>query len=118
MEIVFIDDVLKQQGTLLDCKSNLVDFGIYDKENKRFRYKIVNIDKDCFKNVLNQADSSDNQDTTSSYSSSDIYRILYYLMKNDNDSVMYELSITSHQSGIAESDSLLEDIVASFRYFD
>lgn len=111
MEIVFIENTVKHTGEFMGCESQLSDFGVFDKHGKRYRYKVVKVDNDCFKQKFSTSSADD-------FRTDDTYKIMYYFMKNDLDSVLYELSIITPKLHFAESDSLILNLAESFKIYD
>ena len=90
MEIVFIEDILKYNGQYAEGESQLLNYGIYDKNKKRLRYKIVRLPI------------------------KGLYKTLYYFMRNDYSKYYYELSIVSHLNNFLVADSIITQIAESF----
>lgn len=119
MEIAFIEFTVKNNGSAFGIRSDLVDFGVYERDGRLYRYKLVKIGGDRFSEAIEKAGmGSSGADTAASTGPEDFYRILYYMMKNDRDSVLYELGITVNEDEISSADSLLFGVVSSLRFKD
>lgn len=92
MEIVFIEECLKYNSAFYGAKSKLLDFGVYDLNNTRYRYKITQTPFD------------------------DVFKQMYFFMKNDKDTILYELSFATNLESFYYADSVLRTTVESFLF--
>lgn len=91
MEIAFNENIIKynliNEGATI---ARLMDFGIFDLNGKRYRYK---------KTRLNE-----------------INKIIYYFMENDNARYVYQLALIQFTETNQFSDSLIAEVAHSFNY--
>ncbi len=92
MEIIFIENAVKYSSELLGDKSTLINFGVFEKDGKLFRYKVT---KPPMERII---------------------KIIYYFMKNDKDENFYELSISTDLEHLSYSDSIITNIAESFTF--
>ena len=99
-------------------KKRLADFGVYDRNGRRYRYKVSNVDYDGIQSLLKEVYRNDDSLNLSKPERKVQFKIMYYFMKNDLDSVMYELNIGTDTAMFRRSDSLLTRVAESFRFFN
>ena len=117
MEIAFIEETVKYSPARMGWKKRLADFGVYDKNGRRYRYKVSNVDNEGIQAVLKEVYR--NGDSLSLFKPKHKFqfKMMYYFMKNDLDSVMYELTIGTDTAMFMRSDSLLTRVAESFGFF-
>lgn len=117
MEIAFIDETVKYPPARTGWKKRLADFGVYDKNGRRYRYKVSFVDYEVVQHMLEEFYRKGDSLNLSKPERKVQLKIMYYFMKNDLDSVMYELTIGTDTTMFRRSDSLLTRVAESFRFF-
>ncbi len=117
MEIAFIEQTVKYPPSLRAWHSRLADFGVYDKNGRRYRYKVSNVDQDGIESLLKGYHMNGDSSNISNPEPKIQFKIMYYFMKNDLDSIMYELTIGTDTTLLGRSDSLLTRVAESFKFF-
>lgn len=118
MEIAFIEETVKYPPARMDWKRRLADFGVYDKNGRRYRYKVSNVDYEGIQSVMKEFYRNGDSLNLSKPERKVQFKIMYCFMKNDLDSVMYELTIATDTAMFRRSDSLLTSVAESFRFFE
>jgi len=54
MEIAFIEETVKYPSARMGWKTRLADFGVYDKNGRRYRYKVSFVDYEVVQHVLEE----------------------------------------------------------------
>jgi len=116
MEIAFIEETVKYTPTRMGWKKMLADFGVYDKNGRRYRYKVSKVDNEGIQSILNEVYRNGDSLNLCEPEHKIQLKIMYYFMKNDLDSVMYELTIGTDTTMFRRSDSLLTRLAESFRF--
>ena len=117
MEIAFIEETVKYPPAHMSWKTRLADFGVYDKNGRRYRYKVSFVNYEVVQQVLEEFYRKSDSLNLSKPEGKVQFKIMYYFMKNDLDSVMYELTIGTDTAMFRRSDSLLTRVAESFRFF-
>ena len=87
MEIAFIDETVKYPARM-GWKKRLADFGVYDKNGRRYRYKVSYPDNEAIQSLLKEIYRDGDSLNISKPERKVQLKIMYYFMKNDLDSVM------------------------------
>ena len=116
MEIAFIEETVKYPNERMGWKTRLADFGVYDKNGRRYRYKLSYMDYEAIQPVLNEIYRNGDSLDLSKSEHQVQFKMMYYFMKNDLDSVMYELTIATDTTMLRRSDSILTRVAESFRF--
>lgn len=117
MEIAFIEETVKYPPARIGWKKRLADFGVYDKNGRRYRYKVSFVDYEVVQHLLEEFYRKGDSLKLSKPERKVQLKIMYYFMKNDLDSVMYELTIGTDTTMFRRSDSLLTRVAESFKFF-
>jgi len=118
MEIAFIEKTVKYPPARMGWKKRLADFGVYDKNGRRYRYKVSNVDYEGILSILKEVYRDGDSLNISKPEYKVQLKIMFYFMKNDLDSVMYELTIATDTTRFSRSDSLITIVAESFRFFE
>lgn len=90
MEIFFIEKTIKYNMRNYSYDYHLINFGSYDNKGKRYRYKI-----------------------TKPYDYNG-YKTMFFFMKNDLDSIQYEIAVLAKDEYYDYSDLVISKIAESF----
>jgi len=115
MEMAFINETVKYPSE--GWKKRLADFGVYDKDGRRYRYKVSFVDYEVVQHMMEEFYRNSDSVNLSKPEHKVQLKIMYYFMKNDLDSVMYELTIGTDTTMFRRSDSLLTRLAESFKFF-
>jgi hypothetical protein len=96
MEIVFIEHTVKVIPELDGQRSRLIDFGVFDEDGRRYRYKFT------------QPPPFERKK----------FKLMYFFMENDSAYSLYELGIIFDEKQYNYADSVLFNIAESFIFLD
>jgi len=118
MEIAFVESVIGYSFQAENQESELTDFGVYDENGRRYRYTIKRIGMENLSSSMAKYYPESDGDTNSLYPYPERYKIMYYFMKNDMDTALYELSVATSLEQFEKADSLLTSISKSFIFYE
>ncbi|HPI86331.1 MAG TPA: hypothetical protein PLR01_08150 [Bacteroidales bacterium] len=96
MEIVFIENCVKVLPELDGKRSTLLDFGVFDIDGRRYRYK-----------TIQPPDPSDGH-----------IKMMFYFMKDDYSNSLYELGIIFKKEYFDFVEPMIISIAASFEFLE
>lgn len=118
MEIAFVEETVKFPAENMGWKTRLADFGVYDKSGRRYRYKVSIVDYEGARPFLKELVRNGDSLNKSNPERKVQFKIMYYFMKNDLDSIMYELSISTDSAMFSRSSFILKTAAESFRFVE
>ncbi|HOW30782.1 MAG TPA: hypothetical protein PLP88_04390 [Bacteroidales bacterium] len=118
MEIAFVESVIGYSFQAENQESELTDFGVYDENGRRYRYTVKRIGMENLSSSMAKYYPESDGDTNSLYPYPERYKIMYYFMKNDMDTALYELSVVTNLEQFEKADSLLTAISKSFQFYE